>query len=128
MNRNINNPEPCNRADEGWLQKYWRPMMAVVYMAIILFDFIIAPVFWSMLQVYAAGTITLQWAPLTLISGGLFHAAMGAVLGVTAFMRGQEKIERLRKDYQEGGATLLSDADDNEPTRTSRYQDRYRAD
>lgn len=71
-------------------------------MAIILFDFIIAPILWSALQAIAAGTVTLQWAPLTLLSGGVFHAAMGAVLGISAFTRGQEKIERLRTSYQEG--------------------------
>jgi hypothetical protein len=33
-----------------------------------------------------------QWQPLTLIGAGLFHMAMGAVLGITAWSRGQEKI------------------------------------
>lgn len=91
-----------SKRSDTWLQKYWRPMMAVVYMIVILFDFIIAPIFWSLLQAYAAGAVTLQWAPLTLLSGGIFHAAMGAVLGISAFTRGQEKIERIRKEYQEG--------------------------
>lgn len=89
---------------DNWLQKNWRPMMAVVYMAVILFDFIVAPILWSLLQAIASGTVTLQWAPLTLISGGIFHAAMGAVLGISAFTRGQEKIERLRTSYDEGDA------------------------
>lgn len=87
---------------DTWLQKYWRPMMAVVYMAIILFDFIVFPIFWSLIQVYGAGVVTLQWNPMTLLSGGVFHAAMGAVLGVAAWTRGKEKIERLRTDYEEG--------------------------
>lgn len=87
---------------ERWIQKYWRPMMAVTYMVIIIFDFIIFPISWSLVQVYAVGEVSLQWSPLTLLSGGLFHAAMGAVLGVAAWTRGQEKIERLRTDYKEG--------------------------
>ena len=87
---------------EDWLQRYWRPMMAVAYMVIILFDFIVAPVLWSLLQAIASGAVTIQWAPLTLLSGGVFHAAMGAVLGISAFTRGQEKIEWLRTRYQEG--------------------------
>lgn len=90
------------KKSESWLQKYWRPMMAVAYMAIILFDFIVAPILWSILQMIAAGAVTLQWAPLTLLSGGIFHAAMGAVLGISAFTRGKEKVERLRTSYQEG--------------------------
>lgn len=86
---------------DNWLQKYWRPMMAIVYMAIIAFDFIIFPIFWSFVQIYGpAGVVSLQWSPLTLLSGGVFHAAMGAVLGVTAWTRGQEKIQRLKTEYE----------------------------
>lgn len=86
---------------ERWLQKYWRPMMAMTYMAIIIFDFIIFPIAWSLTQVYGLGEVELQWAPLTLLSGGIFHAAMGAVLGVAAWTRGQEKIERLKTEHEE---------------------------
>jgi hypothetical protein len=77
-------------------------MMAVAYMAIILFDFIVAPILWSILQAIAEGIVMQQWSPLTLLSGGIFHAAMGAVLGISAFTRGQEKLERLRTTYQDG--------------------------
>ena len=76
--------------------------MALSYMAIILFDFIVFPIFWSMVQVYGSGTVALQWSPITLLSGGIFHAAMGAVLGVSAWTRGQEKVERLRTQLEEG--------------------------
>jgi hypothetical protein len=89
--------------EDSWLQKYWRPAMAVVYMAIIIFDFIVFPIFWSLIQVHGvSGIVSLQWNPMTLASGGVFHAAMGAVLGVAAWTRGQEKIQRLRTDYEDG--------------------------
>ena len=87
--------------EEIWLQRYWRPMMAVVYMVIIIFDFVIFPIFWSLIQVYGAGVVSLQWSPMTLLSGGVFHAAMGAVLGIAAWTRGQEKIRRLKTEYEE---------------------------
>ena len=88
--------------EERWLQKYWRPMMAIVYMVIIIFDFVIFPIFWSLIQVYGVtGVVSLQWSPMTLLSGGVFHAAMGAVLGIAAWTRGQEKIERLKSEYEE---------------------------
>lgn len=76
--------------------------MAIVYMAIILFDFIVFPIFWSLIQVYGSGSVAIQWNPMTLLSGGVFHAAMGAVLGITAWTRGKEKIERLRTHLEEG--------------------------
>ena len=77
---------------DNWMQSRWRPMMGFTYMLICIFDFIIAPVLWSLVQALQAGNITLQWNPLTLIAGGFFHIAMGAVLGVAAFTRGQEKV------------------------------------
>lgn len=70
--------------------------MAYAYTAIIVFDFVIAPVLWSIIQIYF-GTPDIQWKPITLDTGGVFHAAMGAVLGVSAFTRGQEKVERARQ-------------------------------
>ena len=84
---------------ENWIRTHWRPMMAFVYMAVIIFDFIIGPVFWSIVQIYG-GSVALQWTPLTLVGGGIFHAAMGAVLGISAFSRGREKVETLRMNYQ----------------------------
>lgn len=86
---------------ENWIRSHWRPMMAFVYMAVVIFDFIIGPIFWSVVQIYG-GSIALQWTPLTLTSGGVFHAAMGAVLGISAFSRGREKVETLKAHYQNG--------------------------
>lgn len=93
-----------NMKKDSWMQKYWRPMMAIVYMAIIVCDFIFFPVFWSLIQMYGAGIVSLQWSPMTLLSGGIFHAAMGAVLGVAAWTRGKEKIQRLRSGQEEEDA------------------------
>ena len=84
---------------EDWVRSHWRPMMAFVYMAIVVFDFIVGPIFWSIIQIYG-GSVAVQWSPLTLIAGGVFHAAMGAVLGISAFTRGKEKVENLRSTYR----------------------------
>lgn len=88
MNKNI-------KKDEDWLQKKWRPMMAVMYMAVCVFDFILFPIMFTIVQfweVQAVNDAFRQWQPITLLGGGLFHVAMGAVLGVTAWSRGQEKM------------------------------------
>jgi hypothetical protein len=80
---------------DDWIQKKWRPMMAVMYMAVCIFDFIIFPIMFTIVQfweVQAVNDAFRQWQPITLLGGGLFHVAMGAVLGVTAWSRGQEKI------------------------------------
>ncbi|MFA7407856.1 MAG: 3TM-type holin [Anaerolineaceae bacterium] len=91
-------PDKMNTAGE-WIRGTWRPMMAYAYMAIVIFDFLVGPIFWSIIQIVGAGSVALQWIPLTLTNGGIFHAAMGAVLGISAFTRGQEKIECLRNEF-----------------------------
>lgn len=79
---------------QDWMQTHWRPMMGIMYMLVCIFDFIVAPVLWSIAQIVGAGEVSMQWAPLTLVGAGLFHMAMGAVLGITAYGRSQEKIKQ----------------------------------
>lgn len=75
-----------------FINSKWRPMMAVIYMVTCMTDFVVFPVLWSVLQALFHGTVTSQWAPLTLQGAGLYHIAMGAVLGLAAYGRSQEKI------------------------------------
>lgn len=86
--------------DNYWLASRWRPIMAIVYSTIVLFDFILAPVLWGLL-IYLLDGDVIQWNPLTLEDGGLFHVAMGAVLGVSAWTRGQEKLAILETKLEE---------------------------
>jgi len=77
---------------DHWMQTKWRPAMGWMYMIVCSFDFVIAPILWSVLQAISKGSVGTQWQPLTLQGAGLFHLAMGAVLGIAAFGRTQEKI------------------------------------
>jgi hypothetical protein len=83
--------------EETWLQTKWRPMMGWMYMTVCIFDFIIFPIAWSLLQTTTNNPVT-QWSPLTLQGAGLFHMAMGAVLGVAAYGRTQEKLAGMSND------------------------------
>jgi hypothetical protein len=76
---------------EDWMNSKWRPMMGWMYMVVCMFDMIVFPILWSLLQTMTSTPIT-QWNPLTLQGAGLFHIAMGAVLGIAAFGRTQEKL------------------------------------
>ncbi len=76
---------------EDWMNAKWRPMMGWMYMVVCMMDMVIFPILWSLLQTFHHQTIT-QWNPLTLQGAGLFHIAMGAVLGIAAFGRTQEKL------------------------------------
>ncbi|MFA5490876.1 MAG: hypothetical protein WC284_16980 [Candidimonas sp.] len=110
--------------NENKFKQYWRPVAAVVYMVICLFDFVIMPSIYEYhnykqnyseiidltlkypsdtAQIKALETINRdgQWEPLTLMGGGMFHVAFGAIIGAAAFTRGQEKTERI-KNSQNG--------------------------
>ena len=111
---------PIARADSNGpvaraLRSLWRPVAAVVYLSICVFDFIIAPyyvqaqphnlteIFKYVLQMPVeqqseALNIMMNkgdWQSLTLQGGGLFHLAFGAILGAAAWTRGMEKRERV---------------------------------
>jgi len=77
---------------EDWMNSKWRPMMGWMYMAVCSADFMLFPVLWSVVQVIGGGEVKTQWQPITLQGAGLFHIAMGAVLGLAAWGRTQEKL------------------------------------
>ena len=93
MARGKNNTK---KEQEDWIQKKWRPMMAIMYMVVCIFDFIVFPIGFTIVQfweTHANNDAFRQWQPLTLVGAGLFHMAMGAVLGIAAFGRTREKLE-----------------------------------
>jgi hypothetical protein len=77
---------------EDWMNSKWRPMMGWSYMLTCIADFVIFPVLWSILQSLSKGQVNVQWQPITLQGAGLYHIAMGAVLGIAAYGRTQEKL------------------------------------
>ena len=86
---------------EDWMNNKWRPMMGWLYMGVCAFDFVLFPIMWSLLQAVMKAPQITQWQPLTLQGAGLFHIAMGAVLGIAALGRTQEKLAGANN----GGAT-----------------------
>lgn len=96
----------CNsdKKKEDWMNAKWRPMMGWSYMLTCIADFVVFPVLWSLLQAMDKGAVTIQWQPITLQGAGLYHIAMGAVLGIAAFGRTQEKLNGANN----GGATTTT--------------------
>lgn len=76
-----------------WIHNKWRPALGWAYVAIVLFDFILAPFAWSWLQLFTGGDLTNKWEPNTLKAGGLFIVSMSAIIGVNSYGRTREKIE-----------------------------------
>jgi len=70
----------------------WRPSAAYCYIAICLFDFIFGPAMVMILNTFFHGNLA-TWQSLTSSSGGLVHLSFGAILGVTAYGRTQEKLQ-----------------------------------
>lgn len=105
------------QTDPPWFSS-WRHVAAYVYLSICVFDFMGMPIFYEIVnprqtasqliaevsklpddqQVQAIQILREErsWDALTLSEGGLFHMAFGAILGVAAFTRGQEKTARAR--------------------------------
>jgi hypothetical protein len=79
--------------NSDWINNKWRPVMGWMYMLVCTCDFVLFPILWSVLQAVQGGQVTNQWQPLSLQGAGLFHIAMGAVLGVAAYGRTKEKLE-----------------------------------
>jgi len=80
------------KKNEDWMNSKWRPAMGWTYMLTCVADFVIFPILWSLVQVIGGGKVESQWMPITLQGAGLFHLAMGAVLGIAAYGRTQEKM------------------------------------
>ena len=116
---NAGNGNPKNHLEHGF-KRYWRPMAAYIYLAICIFDFMGAPL-WiehanqtvnvaafeqianfenKEVQIKLIENMELgnrEWEPLNLQGGGLFHLAFGAILGISAFTRGKEKVAAINK-------------------------------
>jgi len=84
------------KQSEHWVKAYWRPAMGWLYMLICLMDFVVFPAIAMFLPVILKGFgLQLQyvpWVSLSLSNGGLIHMAFGAILGVAAYGRTQEKV------------------------------------
>ena len=115
--------------DNGPLWRSWRHIAAYMYLLICFFDFIGMPVYYewahkplsdldmiaaianiaseSQVEFMRIMSTEQRWVPLTLAENGLFHLAFGAILGVSAWTRGQERIR-----HAENGTTDIEDFGD----------------
>ena len=88
--------QQLEKENEHWVKAYWRPAMGWLYMIICFMDFVGFPMLTIFLPVLFKPfglTVPYQvWTSLTLANGGLIHLSFGAILGVAAFTRGQEKM------------------------------------
>jgi len=92
-NKDYKQMSDSEKKKEDWMNSKWRPMMGWMYMAVCMTDFVLFPVLWSLVQAVHGGSVQTQWSPITLQGAGLFHMAMGAILGIAAFGRTQEKLQ-----------------------------------
>jgi len=92
MAEEYNKMSDSEKKKEDWMNSKWRPACGWMYIVVCLFDFMLAPILWSITQAVFHGGVNIQWQPLTLQGAGLFHVAMGAIIGVSAYGRTQEKL------------------------------------
>ena len=87
------------RNNENWFKSYWRPTAGWLYMFICFMDFIVFPALQMAMWTFLAHAPTdkfVPWTSLTLTNGGIFHVAMGAVLGIAAYTRSAEKVASIQ--------------------------------
>lgn len=77
---------------EHWIKHKWRPAMAWMYMVVCVFDFILFPIMWTYVQHVDVNEKLVQWVPITMQGAGFFHITMGAIIGISAWKRTEEKI------------------------------------
>jgi hypothetical protein len=97
-------PGKITKAEEDWMTRKWRPMMAIMYMTACVFDFVLFPIMFTIVQFWEtsiANDAFRQWLPLTLQNGGFIHIAFGAILGISAYTRGQEKVAAIEANKKE---------------------------
>lgn len=80
--------------DNHFFQKGWLAALSWAFIAIILFDFIIAPTI--VLIMIKSGIAIELWKPLTMDGPGTFYIAIGAILGVDRW----KKIDRFNPNDQ----------------------------
>ena len=85
------------KEEEPWVKAYWRPAAGWMYLLICVFDFIIFPLLAMFLPVIDKGFGLnigyTPWTSLTLTNGGMIHMSFGAILGISAYTRGMEKLK-----------------------------------
>ena len=101
---------------EDWMNAKWRPMMGWMYMFVCMCDFVLFPILWSLIQAAHGGRVETQWQPITLQGAGLFHMAMGAIIGVAAFGRTQEKLAGVNAPGMNSGYSNSSSNGFGSPT------------
>jgi len=91
---------------EGWF-KQWHLFAAWLYLIIIAFDFLIAPIANVVILAYFKYPI-IAWAPITLQGGGIFHISMLAVIGVATWGQSRQMVEAIKNmpDYSNFGASV----------------------
>jgi len=94
-------------SDSHWAN--WRTMAGYTYLIICLFDFLIMPLATHVnikeLITHADHGYTLElikqfggvnWSPVTMTGGGLFHLSFGTILTGIAVVKGQERKEQVK--------------------------------
>jgi hypothetical protein len=81
------------RSGEAWINRYWRPIAAMTYIVICLFDFLFAPILLGLYSFYMKQPLV-TWVPLTTQGGSIFHLSFGAFIGSYSYSHGKENMQR----------------------------------
>lgn len=86
--------------DNTFFHKGWLAALSWAFIAIILFDFIVAP--GIVLGMIKSGIAIAPWKPLTMDGVGTFYLAIGAILGVNRWQTGKVDVLNAKNGYDFG--------------------------
>lgn len=90
-------------SQQPWFNRYWRPAMLWQYFAVCISDFLLLPIVFQAVNVL--NNTTVQWDPITLRGGGMYHVSMLGIIGIYIWGKSQERLQMMRDP--EWGSTVV---------------------
>ena len=98
----VKKKKPKERMGFGmWCRTYCRPLLTITYVAICIFDFIIGPILFNVLEYWNPGQAISAYQAITLQGGGILHLSYGAIIGIHTHGRTKEKLAELKPSSPE---------------------------
>lgn len=86
--------KPANVApNQHWLDRYWRTAMAYTYLMICMYDFVLGPIVFNILEYLNPDNAITHYESVTLQSGGFIHMTFGAILGIASHGRNKVQLQ-----------------------------------
>jgi hypothetical protein len=77
---------------DDFFQSALRPLLGYCYIVICLFDFVLGPILFNVLEFLNTNNAISAYTSVTLQNGGILHLSFGSIIGISSHGRTKEKI------------------------------------